>query len=82
MLYRKNTMTLQTLAKAIKRKKPAIIHEGDTPRYVVLDWETYRSWEELREDLEDSLRLADALADPKNQHRAPLSRLKKQRKIS
>lgn len=70
-------MTLQTLAKAIKRKKPAIIREGDTPRYVVLDWETYRNWEELKEDLEDSLRLAEALADPKNQRHIPLARVKK-----
>ena len=74
-------MTLQALAKAIKSKKPAITREGDKPRFVVLDWSSYRRWEEMQEDLEDSLRLAEALADPKNQRRIPLARVKRRFKL-
>ena len=49
-------MTLQTLARAIKTKKPAVIKEGGTPRYVVLDWAAYRKLQALQEDFEDNLR--------------------------
>jgi len=70
-------MTTRTLALAIKRKKPAVIREKGAPRYVVLDWETYRSWEERREDLEDASRLAAALADPRNQRRIPWAQVKR-----
>lgn len=70
-------MTTKTIAQAIKSRKPAVIRENGTPRYVILDWETYRSWEEMREDMEDSQRLQEALADPKNQKRIAFSRVKK-----
>ncbi|MEK7541325.1 MAG: hypothetical protein AAB533_00550 [Patescibacteria group bacterium] len=69
-------MTVKSIARAIRQKKPAIIKENGSPRYVVLDWETYRSYEEMREDTEDSARLARALADPKNQKRIPYARVK------
>ena len=70
-------MTTQTIARAIKAKKPAVIRENGAPRYVVLDWETYRAWEEMREDMEDSARLMNALAHPKNQKRITYARVKK-----
>jgi PHD/YefM family antitoxin component YafN of YafNO toxin-antitoxin module len=70
-------MTAETLARALKTKKPAVIREKGTPRFVVLDWETYKTWRETEEDLEDATRLMEALADPKNQKRTPLSRVKK-----
>lgn len=70
-------MTTKALTQAIKRKKPTVIREGGTPRYVLLDWETYREWKELQEDLEDRERLIAALEDPKNQKRISLARLKK-----
>jgi len=70
-------MTTQTLVKALKAKKPAVIRERGAPRFVVLDWDTYRAWEEVREDMEDSRRLLEALADPKNQRRTPYARVKK-----
>lgn len=70
-------MITTTLEHALKSKKPAIIKEKGTPRYVVLDWKTYRAWEEIKEDLEDVTRLVEALADKKNQKRTSLSRVKK-----
>lgn len=70
-------MTIQTIARAIKAKKPAVIRENGAPRYVVLDWHTYRAWEEMREDMEDAERLTASLADPKNQKRIPYARVKK-----
>lgn len=68
-------MTVKTLARSLKAKKPAIIRERGMPRYVVLDWATYRAWEETQEDLEDAVRLNAALVDPKNKRRTPLSRV-------
>ncbi len=70
-------MTTKTLKKAIVRQKPAVIRENGAPRYVILDWETYRGWEEMREDMDDSRRLLEALSDPENQKRIPFSRVKK-----
>ena len=70
-------MTTQTLARALKRRKPAVIRENGSPRYVVLDWNTYKVWEEMKEDMEDAARLEAALADTKNQKRIPFSRVKK-----
>ena len=35
-------MTTKTLAQAIKNKKLASIKEKGAPRYVVLDWDTYK----------------------------------------
>ena len=69
-------MTIATISRAIKMKKPAILKEGGVPRYVVLDWDTYRKWEEARDDIEDSTRLQEALSDPKNQKRIKFSSIK------
>ena len=66
-------MTIKILEKAIKAKKPAVIGKKGEPHYVILDWETYRKWEEMRDDLEDSIRFNEALADPKNQRRTKFS---------
>lgn len=70
------TVTTKTLSRAIISKKPAIINERGTPRYVVLDWDTYRKWDEAMEDAFDSTRLAEALHDPKNQKRIRFSAVK------
>ena len=70
-------MTTKAITQAIKSRKPAVIRENGSPRYVVLDWRTYKAWEEMREDMEDSARLATALADPKNQRRTPYAQVKK-----
>ena len=66
-------MTTKTLLQAIKSKKPAIIHEGGVPRYVMLDWKTYEKMDEM----EDRLRLVEAVNDPKNQKKIPYSQVKK-----
>lgn len=68
-------MTIQTVSRAVKAKKPAIIKERGAPRYVILDWDTYCEWEKTREDMEDAARLNEALADPGNQRRVKLSNL-------
>ena len=70
-------MTAKAITQAIKSQKPAVIRENGSPRYVVLDWHTYRAWEEMREDMEDSARLAHALTHPKNQKRIPYAQVKK-----
>jgi len=70
-------MTAKTIERALKRPKPSILKENGKPRFVILDWETYSKWEEMKEDLEDTARLAEALADPKNKKLLPLSRVKK-----
>ncbi|KKT41245.1 MAG: hypothetical protein UW30_C0010G0001 [Candidatus Giovannonibacteria bacterium GW2011_GWA2_44_13b] len=69
-------MTIATISRAIKMKKPAILKEGGVPRYVVLDWDTYRKWEDAKEDIEDIARLNSALSDPKNQKRIRFSAIK------
>lgn len=48
-------MTIQTLAQAIKNKKPAIIKEKGVPRYVVLDWAVYKRLQMLQENFIDEL---------------------------
>lgn len=70
-------MTMKAVAEAMKRRKPAIIRQNGTPRYVVLDWKTWQELEELREDIEDAERLNAALADPKNRRRIPLAEVKR-----
>ncbi|MBI4225328.1 MAG: hypothetical protein HY617_03270 [Candidatus Sungbacteria bacterium] len=60
-------MTTKTLARAIKNKKPAIIKEKGTPRYVVLDWDTYKEWQEQREEFLDELEDYRELHDPEIQ---------------
>lgn len=56
-------MTAKTIARAIKVKKPAVIRENGAPRFVVLDWDTYRAWEEMREDMEDHIRFDLAMRE-------------------
>lgn len=70
-------MIARSLLKAVKDKKPTIIKEKGEPRFVVLDWRTYRMWEEMREDFEDSQRLQDAISDPKNQRKISLEDIQK-----
>lgn len=66
-------MTTQALSRAIKDKKPSIIKERGKPRYVVLGWGAYKALEEMKEDLEDVVRLNEALSDPKNKKRIKFS---------
>jgi PHD/YefM family antitoxin component YafN of YafNO toxin-antitoxin module len=66
-------MTASAISKALKNRKPAIIKERGTPRFVILDWETYKKWEEEKDDLEDSKRLLEALKDPKNKKKIKFS---------
>lgn len=68
-------MTVATISKAIKSKKPVVIKERGMPRYVVLDWKTYQELEMTREDAEDSARLQEALRDPRNKKRIKFSSL-------
>ena len=60
-------MTLQTLARAMRNKKPAIIKERGTPRYVVLDWVEYKKFQDLREELLDEVEDYREIHDPKIQ---------------
>ena len=69
-------MITASLARAIKGKKPAVIKENGAPRFVVLDWETFNAWQEMREDFEDTARLVEALADPKTKNAFLLQLLK------
>lgn len=69
-------MTSAAISKAIKSKKPAVIREKGAPRYVILDWKTYKEWREEKEDFEDSKRLLEVLNDPKNKKRIKFSNLK------
>lgn len=70
-------MTTQTLTRALRAKKPAVIKEGGKPRYVVLDWNTYADWQEAMEEWEDIARFNEALSDPKNQKLIPLAEIKR-----
>ncbi len=74
-------MTTKSIIRAIKQKKPAFIEENGSPRYVVLDWKTYRAWEEMREDMEDSARFTAALADSKNKKRYTFEEIKKKYRL-
>lgn len=74
-------MTVKTLTRAIGKPKPAIIRERGVPRYVVLDWETYRSWEELKEDLEDHIRLDIALRESEGKKRYSLAAVKRKYRL-
>lgn len=70
-------MTTTTLAHAIKDKKPALIREKGQPRFVVLDWDTYKTWEEKKEDLEDHVRFEIAEQESKGKRRYSLAQLKR-----
>lgn len=67
-------MTTQTMTRALRAQKPAVIKENGKPRYVVLDWNTYANWQEAMEEWEDIARFNEALSDPKNQKLIPLNR--------
>ncbi|MBI2021105.1 hypothetical protein HYS99_01160 [Candidatus Giovannonibacteria bacterium] len=69
-------MITKAIGKIIKTKKPAIIKEHGSPRYVILDWRTYQKWQEAVEDAEDSKKLTEALLDPKNKKRMKIGDLK------
>ena len=60
-------MTLRTLARAIKAKKPAVIKEKGAPRFVVLDWEVYRKLQDIRDEYLDELEDEREINDPKIQ---------------
>lgn len=75
-------MTLGMLIKAIKQKKPVILKERGEPRFVVLDWRDYAMLKEAQEDVEDTAKLLEALADAKNQRRIPLAAVRKKLGIS
>ncbi|GEM_PF-2836205 len=70
-------MTIQTLARAIKNKKPAIIKEGGIPRYAVLDWEMYKEWTEEIEDLQNRVRFQIAVRKSKGKKHYSLGEIKK-----
>lgn len=70
-------MTNKTLTRAIREKKPAVIKERRVPRYVVLDWDTYRAWEEKREDMEDHIRFEISERESRGKKRLTLKEVKK-----
>lgn len=74
-------MTTQTISRALRAKKPAVIKEDGKPRYVVLDWDTYAIWQETIDDLEDSTRFNEALSDSRNQKLISFSEVKKRLKL-
>ena len=69
-------MTTKTLARAIKKKMPAVIKEKGAPRYVVLDWVVYEKLQELREDFEDHLRFGIAERASRGKRRFSLEEIK------
>lgn len=68
--------------KAVKEKKPAIIKERGEPRFVILEWEDYTKLKDAADDVEDTVRLLDALADPANQKRIPLALVRRKLGLS
>lgn len=51
------------------------------PRYVVLDWATYRAWEEMQEDLEDHIRFEIAERESRGKKRYTLAEVKKKYRL-
>lgn len=74
-------MTIKTIARALKQKKPAVIREKGSPRFVVLDWDIYRAWEAMREDTEDHIRFDIAERESRGKKRYTLTEVKKKYKI-
>ncbi len=70
-------MIIKTVARAISKIKPVIIKKNGTPRFVILDWDTYRSWEERREDMEDHIRFEVAERESRGKKRHTLAEIKK-----
>ena len=65
------------MIKSLKDKKPAVIRQEGEPRYVILDWKTYRAWQELREDLEDHVRFDYAKRISRGKKQYPLEEIRK-----
>ena len=70
-------MVTDTFVRAIKGKKPAFVEKNGLPRYVILDWETYRVWEEKKEDMEDHIRFEIAMRESKGKEKISLTQIKK-----
>lgn len=70
-------MTIQTIARAIKAKKPAVIRENGAPRYVVLDWQRYQAWKEMEEDMEAHARFDLAERESQGKKRYTLEEIQK-----
>lgn len=75
-------MTIKALTGAIKSRKPAVIREDGAPRFVILDWETYKGWEEAREDMEDRIRFEIAERESRGRKRYTLGEIKKKYGLS
>ena len=73
---------MRALTGALKNKKPAIVREKGEPRYVVLDWNTYRAWEEIKEDIEDHIRFEIAERESRGKKRYTLTEIKKKYHLS
>lgn len=74
-------MTTKTIARALKQKKPAVIKENGSPRFVVLDWDIYRAWEAMREDMEDHIRFDIAERESRGKKRYTLAEVKKKYRL-
>lgn len=70
-----------TLTRAIKNKKPALVRENGKPRFVVLDWDVYKIWEEKKEDLEDHVHFEIAERESRGKRRYSLVQLKKKYRL-
>ena len=75
-------MTTKAITQAIKSPKPAVIKKNGSPRYVVLDWHTYRAWEEMREDMEDHIRFEIAERESQGKKRYTWKEVKKKYHLS
>jgi len=47
------------------------------PRYVVLDWATYKEWQEVKEDFEDHIRCQIAIQASKGKKSYSLQEMKR-----
>lgn len=74
-------MTINALTRAIKKRKPAIVRENGAPRFVVLDWNVYRTWEQTREDTEDNIRFELAERESRGKKRYSLAEVKKKHRL-
>ena len=70
-------MTTTTLRRAIKSKKPAVIEEKGEPRYVILDWKTYRRWQEEMDELEELTRFKISEIESRDKRKFSLGQIKK-----
>lgn len=77
-----NGHTVRAIARVIRRKRPTVISERGEPRYVVLDWNTYRAWEVIREDTEDHIRFEIAERESRGRKRHTLAAIKRKYRLS